>query len=102
MKGSPARFQLVLLDSEFVHRILVQDVDAASIGNQHSGEPDIYVGSNKYRTQHECVSSRIRHYAGMIRAAPADRLIRPVHEEWHCQHNIIYLHVATVQALSVY
>ena len=43
----------------------------------------------------------VGHDLGMVLDAPADLILGPVHEFWHCRHNGIYLHRTPVLTLLV-
>ena len=82
MEYSPTGLKLLLLDSQLLHCVTVQDVDAAAAIYQDSGETSCSSLSSKGGIQHQGVRTRRRHYFRVVSSAPTDRLLGAVHELW--------------------
>ena len=80
MENSPARLKMSLLDSQLLHGIYVQDVDAAAAIYQNSGEASSSPISGKGGIQNQGVGAGIGHHFRVVGAAPADGLLGPMHE----------------------
>src|SRR3954470_16321086 len=80
MENSPAALELSSSDSQLLHRILVQDVDTAASIYQNSREASCSPISGKCSLQNHSIGTWTRHHLWVVRSAPTDRLLGPVHE----------------------
>ena len=80
MENGPAGLEVSLLDSQLLHGIFVQDVDAAAAIYQNSGEASSSPLRGKGGIQHQSIGAGIGHHLRVVSSAPADGLLRPMHE----------------------
>ena len=80
MEDSPTGLKVSLLDSQFLHGILVQDVDAAAAIYQNSGKASSSPICGKSGIQNQGIGARIGHYFRVVGSTPADGLLGPMHE----------------------
>ena len=80
MEYSPAGLKMSLLDSQLLHGIFVQDVDAAAAIYQNSGETSSSPVRGKGGIQNQGIGAGLGHYFRVVGSAPADGLLGPMHE----------------------
>ena len=80
MENSPAGLKMSLFDSQLLHGIFVQDVDAAATIYQNSGEASGSPLRGKGGIQHQSIGTGIGHHLRVVGSALADGLLRPMHE----------------------
>ena len=82
MEYSPTGVKLLLLDSQLLHRVSVQDVDAAAAIYQDSGEAGSPPLCGESGIQNQGIRTGIGHHLWVVSSALADALLRPMHELW--------------------
>ena len=80
MENSPTGLKVSLLDSQLLHGIFVQNVDVVAAIYQNSGEVSSSPLCGKRGIQHQGIRARVWHHLRVVSSAPADGLLRPMHE----------------------
>ena len=101
MENSLAGLKMSLVDSQLLHGIFVQNDDAAAAIYQNSGEVSSPPLRGKGGIQHQGIGTRRRHHFRVVSTAPADRLLRSVHELWGSRGNYIHFSVLLTSAMLV-
>ena len=91
----PAGLQLPLPDSQLLHGVFVQDVDAAAAVYQDSEKMSSSLVRGKGGVQNQGIGAGSGHYFGVVSPTPADGLLRPVHE-LRCVKSY-YIHLLLLQ-----
>ena len=82
MEYSPTGLKLLLLDSQLLHCVTVQDIDAAAAIYQDSGETScqpLFCEGGMYDLG---IRARGGHHLRVVGPAPTDGILRPMHKLW--------------------